>query len=97
LKPFYVFGRFKLRDVYFSLQYLGSLERLWPIDGSLRIFDPKMGLWLATGSKRSPKISYFGHDGAQSIRNLFMLMMKTPSKYSFEHLCYGHDLIKVPI
>jgi hypothetical protein len=49
-----------------------------------------MGLLPAPDSKRSPKISNFGHDRALSIRNI-TLMMTTPSNYSFEHLCYGHD------
>jgi hypothetical protein len=52
-----------------------------------------MGVRLAPDSKRSSKISNFGHDGALSIIN-FMLMAKTPSNYSFEPLCYGHDPIK---
>jgi hypothetical protein len=33
-------------------------------------------------------------NGTLSIRN-FMLMTKTPSNYSFEHLSYGHEQIKV--
>jgi hypothetical protein len=74
---------------------LGFLERAWPVDGFRRIFDPKMGLRLAVDSRRSPKISNFGNDEVLSIRN-FMMMPKTPSNYSFEHLCYGHDPMKVP-
>jgi hypothetical protein len=54
-----------------------------------------MVLWPAPDQKKNPEIPNFGHDRALSIRN-FMLMTATPSNYSFEHLCYGHNPIKVP-
>jgi hypothetical protein len=73
--------------------YLGSMERSWP--GSKRIFDLKMRLRFVPDSKRSKKKSNFGHDRVLSIRN-FMLTTTAPSNYSFEHLCYSYDPIKVP-
>jgi hypothetical protein len=59
--------RFKPRDVFnFGFQqpiftHLCLMVRPWPIDGSSRVSDPRMGLW--PDSIESPKFYHFGHDG----------------------------------
>jgi hypothetical protein len=102
-KPFYVFDRFKLRDVYFSLygnfvvhldlQFQVTDLHIFGLFGkalACRWFLAHLRPWNGTEAcTRSPKISNSGHDRALSIR-IIMLMMTTPSNYSFEHLYFGH-------
>jgi hypothetical protein len=38
---------------------LDSLERSWPVDGSYRMSDPKMGLWAAPDLKKSKNLSNY--------------------------------------
>jgi hypothetical protein len=52
------------------------LERSWPVDGSYCILDHGLGLWPAPDSRESPKLYNSGHDGALSIRNFVLIMIR---------------------